>query len=56
MGVHWTRECNMKINKIRPIFHFLTKTEKKNGLPSVFVLFFTVSTPIELFESLFVDV
>ena len=46
----------MKINKIRPKFHFLTKIEIKNDLPCVFVLFVTVSSPLEPFGSRFIDV
>ena len=40
VGVRWDfiREC-MKINKIRPKFHFLTKKRNKNDSPCVFVLF-----------------
>ena len=46
VGVRWTltgefvREC-MKINKIRPKFHFFffDKNRNKNDLPYVFVLF-----------------
>ena len=44
----------MKINKIRPFF--LTKNGDKNDLPCGFVLFFTVSLPLEPFGSRFVDV
>ena len=45
----------MKINKIRPKFHFLTKIEKKNDLPRVCVLLFTVSSPLEPFGSRFIE-
>ena len=44
------REC-MKINKIRPKFHFSTKNRNKNDLPCVWVLLFTVSSPLEPFGS-----
>ena len=46
----------MKINKIRPKFHFLTKIEGKNDFPCVCVLLFTVSSPLEPFGSRCVDV
>ena len=45
----------MKINKIRPKFHFSMKIEK-NDLPCVCVLLFTVFSPLEPFESRFIDV
>ena len=46
----------MKISKIRPKFHFLTKIEIKNDLPSVCVLLFTVSSPLEPLGRSFIDV
>ena len=46
----------MKINKIRPKFHFPTKNRNKNDLPFVGVLLFTVSSPLEPFGSRFIDV
>ena len=48
----------MKINKIRLKFHFFffDKNRNKNDLPFVCVLFFTVSTPLELFGSRFINV
>ena len=48
----------MKINKIRPKFHFLTKIEiKMTYLVFLFLFFFfTVSTPLEPFGSRFIDV
>ena len=49
----------MKINKIRPKFHFLTKIEiKMTCLVFLFYyfFFFTVSTPLEPFGSRFIDV
>jgi len=49
------REC-MKIDKIRPKFHFLTKNINKNYSPCVFVLLFTVSLLLEPFGSRFNDV
>ena len=57
VGVRWTlnlEEC-MKINKIRPKFHFLTKIEMKMTSYLVFC-FFTVSTPLEPFGSRFINV
>ena len=49
------REC-MKINKIGPKFHFLTKNRDKNDLTCICVLLFTVSLPLEPFGSRFIDV
>ena len=49
------RVC-MKIDKIRPKFHFLTKNVNKNYSPCVFVLLFTVSLLLEPFGSRFIDV
>ena len=47
----------MKINKIRPKFHFLTKIEiKMTYLVFLFCFVFTVSTPLEPFGSRFIDV
>ena len=58
VGVHcifeFIREC-MKIKKIRPKFHFLTKKRNKNYLHCVCVLLFTVSSPLEPFGSRFID-
>ena len=58
VGVHcifeFIREC-MKIKKIRPKFHFLTKKRNKNDLHCVCVLLFTVSSPLEPFGSRFID-
>ena len=46
----------MKINKIRPKFHFLTKNRNINDSPCVFVVvFFTVSLLLEPFGSRFID-
>ena len=50
LGFEFIREC-MKINKIRPKFHFSTKNRNKNDLPCVCVLLFTVSSPLEPFGS-----
>ena len=46
----------MKINKIRSKFHFLTKIEIKMNYLGFFVLFVTVSSPLEPFGSRFIDV
>ena len=51
----------MKINKIGPKFHFLTKIEIKMTylvflFLFLFFFFFTVSTPLEPFGSRFIDV
>ena len=46
----------MKINKICPKFHFLTKKRDKNNLTCICVLLFTVSSPLEPFGSHFIDV
>ena len=49
----------MKITKIRPKFHFLTKIEIKMTylvFLFLFLFFFTVSTPLEPFGSHFIDV
>ena len=51
----FVREC-MKINKIRLKFHFLTKIEIKMTYLVFFFLCFTVSSPLELFGSRFIDV
>ena len=49
LGFEFMREC-MKINKIRPNFHFLTKIEINDSL-CVFILFFIVSSPLEQYNS-----
>ena len=49
------RGC-MKINKIRPKFHFLTKIEIKMTYLVFLFSFFTVPTPLEPFGSRFIDV
>ena len=49
LGFEFIREC-LKINKIRPKFHFLRKIEINDSL-CVFVLFFTVSWPLEQYNS-----
>ena len=52
MGVRCSEfiiEC-IKINKMRPFF---AKNRYKNDLPCVFVLFFTVSSPLAPFGSRF---
>ena len=46
----------MKISKIRPRFHFLTKIQNKNGSSCVFVMLFTVSLLLEPFGTRFIDV
>ena len=46
----------MKISKIRPKFHFLTKSRNKNDSPRGFVLLFAVSLLLEPFGSRFIDV
>ena len=55
LDFEFIREC-MKINKIRPKFHFSTKIKNKNDLPCICVLLFTVSSPLEPFGSRFIDV
>ena len=46
----------MKINKIRPKFHFWTKKNRnKNDSPCVFVLYLTVSSLLEPFGGRFID-
>ena len=46
----------MKINKIRPKFHFLTKKKRnKNYSPCVFVLYLSVSSRLEPFGGRFID-
>ena len=55
LDFEFIREC-MKINKIRPKFHFSTKNRNKNDLPGVCVLLFTISSPLEPFGSRFIDV
>ena len=46
----------MKINKIRPKFHFLTKKKRnKNDSPCVFVLYLSVSSLLEPFGGRFID-
>ena len=55
LDFEFIREC-MKINKIRPKFHFSTKNRNKNDLPCVCVLVFTVSSPLVPFGSHFIDV
>ena len=49
------REC-IKIKKIHRKSHFFDKNGNKNDLPCIFVLFFTVSSPLEPFGSRFIDV
>ena len=46
----------MKINKIRPKFHFLTKIEIKMVYLVFLFSFFAVSTPLESFGSRFIEV
>ena len=43
----------MKIKKIRPKFRFFDKNRKKKDSSCVFVLCFTVSSPLEPFGLLF---
>ena len=47
----------MKINKIRPKFHFLTEIEIKIiHLAFLYCFFIIVFSPLELFGSRFIDV
>ena len=47
---------SMKINKIQPKFHFVTKIEIKMTQLVFSFCFFTVSLPLEPFRSHFIDV